>query len=271
MRYKIFPVLGEIRRKTGVSYYHQLYRLLEAALNDGTIPAGGALPSETELMERFAISRNTARRALGRLEDEKRIVRRRGSGSYARLAPGSAVPTEAIVDVIHDVGAVGARTVSRLLRVDTAATPAFIRRKDPAFGATSLFVQRTRSFKRISFMLSTSYVPEDIARTLTRRQLARQVVLLALIDSGAKPRIAEQSTTAIPADALAASHLGVEPASALLCVHRLIRDHEGRSLEHQSHVFRPDQCHLRSRTVLEQTSGGLAWSNETAPPLPATL
>ncbi len=120
-------------------------------------------------------------------------------------------------------------------------------------------------------MLSTSYVPEAVAKTLTRRQLARQVVLLALIDSGAKPSSAEQSTTAIAADALSASHLGVEPASALLCVHRLIRNHEGRSLEHQSHVFRPDRCQLRSRTVLEQTPRGLAWSREQAPPVSATL
>jgi GntR family transcriptional regulator len=271
MKHKIFPDLGEIRRRAGISCYHQLYQLLDAALHDGTIPAGAALPSETELMLRFQISRNTARRALGRLADEKRIVRRRGSGSYARLTPGSDFQAHPIVDVIHDLGAARAHTVSRLLRVTMTTTPEFIRRKDPSFGATSLVVQRTRSFKRVSFMLSTSYVPEEVAKTLTRRQLARQVVLLALIDSGARPSIAEQNTTAITADAMAASHLGVEPASALLCVHRLIRDHEGRSLEHQSHVFRPDRCQFRARTVLERTPGGLAWSGEQAMPVPATL
>ena len=45
MKHKIFPDLGEIRRRAGISCYHQLYQLLDAALNDGTIPAGGATRS----------------------------------------------------------------------------------------------------------------------------------------------------------------------------------------------------------------------------------
>jgi DNA-binding GntR family transcriptional regulator len=55
-------------------------------------------------------------------------------------------------------------------------------------------------------MLSTSYVPEDFGRKLSRRELTRQVVLCALDAAGIQPSSAEQITTAIPADAFAARH-----------------------------------------------------------------
>jgi DNA-binding GntR family transcriptional regulator len=145
MEYKAIDELGEVRKRSGIAYYHQLYTLLSAALNDGFIAAGSALPSESELMERFGVSRNTVRRALGQLEREKRIVRRRGSGSYARRVPSAGLPSESIVEVLHDIG--NDKThASRLLRIQRSATPEFIRRRDPEFGAKSLLVQRCRSY-----------------------------------------------------------------------------------------------------------------------------
>jgi GntR family transcriptional regulator len=271
MQYKIADELGEIRRRRGIAYYHQLYTLLSAALNDGSIAAGSALPSESELMERFHVSRNTVRRALGQLEQEKRIIRRRGSGSYARRVPQTAFSPDSIAEVLHDFGSGESRSASRLVRVQTTQTPAFIRRQDPEFGEKSLLVQRCRTFKDEPFMFSTSYVPERLIAKLTRRQLARQVVLSALDGLGIVPSAAEQTTTAILADAFTARHLGVEPASALLCIHRLVRDDADRAIEHQSQLFRPDRSHLHARITIERSAEGLRWSEARPPRIPAAL
>jgi GntR family transcriptional regulator len=271
MQYKKLDELGEIRKRRGVAYYHQLYTLLSAALNDGLIAAGSALPSESELMERFEVSRNTVRRALGQLEQEKRIVRRRGSGSYARLIPKAEVSNDSIAEIIHDFAAGNSRSASRLVRVQTTKTPEFVRRKDPDFGDQSLLVQRCRTFRDEPFMFSTSYVPAQIGARLTRRQLAQQVVSNALDALGMTPATAEQTTTAILADALTARHLGVELASALLCIHRLIRDDSGGAIEHQSHAFRADLSPLRSQVAIERTASGLRWSDPESVPLPVGL
>jgi DNA-binding GntR family transcriptional regulator len=85
------------------------------------------------------------------------------------------------------------------------------------------------------------------------------------------PSSAEQTTTAVLADAFTARHLGVEPASALLCIHRLVRDDSNRSIEHQSHVFRPDRSHLYARVAIERSPAGLRWSETQSPRLPAAL
>jgi len=271
MKYKTSDDLGEIGKRRGVAYYHQLYMLLTAALNEGLIAAGSALPSESDLMERFQVSRNTVRRALGQLEQEKRIIRRRGSGSYARRGPPTEHSADSIAEVLQDFAVGKSHSASRLVRVQSSTTPEFVRRKDPEFGERSLLIQRCRSFRNQPFMFSTSYVPEYLAARLTRRQLGRQVVLSVLDGVGIKPSVAEQVTTAVLADAYTASHLGVEPASALLCIQRLIRDSAGRSIEHQSHVYRPDRNYLRTKVTIERTSAGLQWSTAQIPRIPAEL
>jgi len=271
MQYRTLDELGEVRKRCGVAYYHQLYTLLSSALSDGVIAAGSALPSESELMERFEVSRNTVRRALGQLEQEKRIVRRRGSGSYARLIPNTKVDIDSIAEVLHDFDAGPSRSASRLVRVQTTKTPEFIRRKDSDFGDQSLLVQRCRTFKDEPFMFSTSYVPAHIGARLTRRLLSQQVVSVALDSLGIGPATAEQTTTAILADALTARHLGVELSSALLCIHRLIRNNSGGAIEHQSHAFRSDRSPLRSKVDIERSVSGLRWSDPQPLPLPAGL
>jgi DNA-binding GntR family transcriptional regulator len=158
-----------------------------------------------------------------------------------------------------------------LLRVQATTTPAFIRRKDPGFGEKSLLVQRCRSFKDEPFMFSTSYVPDALAGRLTRRSLTRHGVLTALEAAGIRASSAEETTTAVTADAFTARHLGVELASALLCIHRLVRDDAERPIEHQSHLFRPDRSPLRARVAIERSSGGLRWSQPKFPAIPAAL
>ena len=271
MQYMAIDELGEIRKRRGIAYYHQLYTLLSNALNDGSIPAGSALPSESHLMQRFDVSRNTVRRALGQLEQEKRIIRRRGSGSYARLLPHTEASLDSMAEVLHDFDVSKAGSTSRLLRVQSVKTPEFIRRQDSDFGTMSLLVQRCRSFKNDPVMFSTSFVPEHLGKQLTRRALGRSVVLSALQALGVAPSTADQTTTAVLADVFTARHLNVEPGSALVCIHRLVKDRTGRSIEHQSHLYRADLSHLSAPVVIEKSSAGLFWSIAKSPRLPVGL
>jgi GntR family transcriptional regulator len=271
MEHKLIAELGAVRRRRGVTYYHQVYTLLQMALADGTIAAGTALPSESELMARFQVSRNTVRRALGQLEAEKRIVRRRGSGSYARSMPPPSVTAEAVAEIIEDAESARSHTSSRLLRIQNGPTPEYVRRRDPQFGDVSMMVQRCRSYQDSPFLLTTSFVPGPLAARLTRRQLAGQTVLVALEGIGAAPANAEQTITVLCADSVSARYLGVEPAAALLCVQRLIRDREGRSIEHQSHLCRPDRFQIQSRLTIDRSGGSLAWLEGGAAQVPAWL
>ena len=153
------------------------------------------------------------------------------------------------------------RTTSRLLKIQSTTTPGFVRSRDPDFGDRCVVVRRCRSFQKEPFMLSISHVPEYLVQHLKRGQLDRVAVLAVLETMGVEPVYAEQTTTAVCADLLAAQYLDVEPKSALLCVHRLVRDRNGRSIEHQTSLYRPDRFHLRTRIDIERSARGLSWAN----------
>lgn len=64
--------------------YRQVADRLRQHIDSGEWPAAHRLPSESELMEQFAVSRVTVRLAVGALRSEGLIVTRQGRGSYVR-------------------------------------------------------------------------------------------------------------------------------------------------------------------------------------------
>jgi DNA-binding GntR family transcriptional regulator len=60
---------------------------LRAAILDGRYPAGGALPSEPELVRKYEVSRPTVRKAIDTLVSEGLAYVMRGRGSFVRPMP----------------------------------------------------------------------------------------------------------------------------------------------------------------------------------------
>ena len=137
------------RTGRGVARYYLLYEHLSGALNDGTIPAGGALPSEPELVSRYRLSRTTVRRALARLEEEGRIIRRRGSGTFARQnrkAPRLQLDLHTFFD---DLPHIASQTSVSLLRFESGPVPASLRELLPELGSNAVIIQRLHRYHGI--------------------------------------------------------------------------------------------------------------------------
>ncbi len=62
--------------------YQKIYDTYRERILSGELASGERLPTETQLMTDFSVSRITAKRALDELAGDGYIVRRRGSGSY---------------------------------------------------------------------------------------------------------------------------------------------------------------------------------------------
>ncbi len=73
-----------------VSKHLGVYRKILDAIERGEFSAGARMPAETELVTRFGVSRPTIARALAMLEQEGRLVRRRGAGTFVRAQPTTA-------------------------------------------------------------------------------------------------------------------------------------------------------------------------------------
>ncbi len=73
-----------IDRTSDRPVYKQVADALRAAVQSGELPEGSPIPSETELMERYGVSRNSARSAVALLRIEGVVLTEHGRGSFVR-------------------------------------------------------------------------------------------------------------------------------------------------------------------------------------------
>ena len=71
-----------LAHESPIPLYHQLLEIFYDYLNSGVWAPGEKIPTEKELTEEFKVSLITVRRALFVLEEEGRIVRKQGKGSF---------------------------------------------------------------------------------------------------------------------------------------------------------------------------------------------
>src|SRR5438270_13163533 len=81
-------------------------RLLQE-LAAGKLEPGAKLANESDLAERFAVSRSTIREAVRALVDAGYLARRHGSGTYVTASPRALHPLETTVSYTGMIGASG--------------------------------------------------------------------------------------------------------------------------------------------------------------------
>jgi GntR family transcriptional regulator len=91
------------------SLVEQVRDSLLADLAAGSLALGTKLANETELAERFGVSRSTIREAVGGLIDAGYLARRHGSGTYVTGVPRARHPLETTVSYTGMIRAAGHR------------------------------------------------------------------------------------------------------------------------------------------------------------------
>jgi GntR family transcriptional regulator len=238
-----------IGKRTGVTRYHLVYTLLSRELADGTIPAGSALPTELELMRRYQVSRNTIRHALARLEREKRIIRRRGSGTIARQVE-STLPSGGVIPIPDDRQFEAPGATAKILQYGKTLAPGCLRERWPSYSAEVLLVQRLWSLQRLRVALCTLLVEQSAARRLRRAQLGAKSIYTLLSGAGCTFGKVFQTCRAVQADAIIAGQLDLMPGAALLVVTRWVQDSQDRPLLYQQLTYRGDTYELSSEPAL---------------------
>jgi GntR family transcriptional regulator len=242
----------------GITRYLQLYSILSQSLADGEFKSSRALPSEPDLVARYRVSRTTVRRALQLLEQEGRILRRRGSGTYAKASRVHSSHAFDVQSLYADAPAVTRE--SEVLHRAPVDVPASLQAAHPTLGASAFGVQRARSEHGDPIQLAVTYVPEGIARRHGLRRggsgglekLAREV------------RGVEQVTTAVAADAVAAKQLKVAIGSPLLRIRAALLDSNGELLAVDESLLRPDRAHIRDQLRRSAGRARARWQLKSA-------
>jgi len=234
--------LATRRLDKGVARYYRLYELLSAALDDGTLPPQGAMPSEPELCVRHRLSRTTVRRALERLEREGRIIRRRGSGTYAaprRTTPRFCLDLDALPAAL---GTLQAHTTATTLRFERGAVPAALAALAPGLGASAYRLERLRRVQGEPLSLTTTWLAQPTGPR-PARHIQRETSVVTLL---AAPTAAVRcSIGTVAADADAAGALEVPLGAPLLRVRAVLRDGAGNPRAVLESLCRSDRLRLK--------------------------
>lgn len=210
--------------RAGITRYLQLYHHLARELADGRFPPGEPLLSEPELVKRHRVSRTTVRRALGRLEREGRIERRRGSGTYAR-EPREEPPLMLALEGLCDLQARGNGV--KTLESGMAPLPRGMQGRHRAFGSHTRTVRRLRSRQGEPFRLESIYLCNGEGQTAKVERVTHEM-------------------SAVTADAEAAKQLRTMVGMPLLRLRTEFRGKGDRLLAIADSVIRCDRANVRA-------------------------
>ncbi len=199
-------------------------------LIDGKLEPGAKLANETELADRFAVSRPTVREAVRALMDAGYLTRRHGSGTYVTYPPRTRHPLETTVSYTGMIRASGQQpgetVVSKRVRPPIEAERDLLGLTDDE---SVIEVERVRLADRRPVIYSRDRIP---ARLLGLDPDAPLDGSLYAILAAAGHPVASASAQLVPtiANAKLAKLLAVKRGTPLLHIDQVDYDERGRAV-----------------------------------------
>lgn len=197
-------------------------------------------PTDREIVESYAVSRNTAREAVDRLCAEGLVERRRGRGTFVRT-PEFEQPTGALYSLFRSIEAQGVTQNSRVLQLETCVDAAAAARLDLPADAELVLLSRLRCAGDQPLALDRVWLPADIARPLLGSDFHHTALYdelaarcgVTMVDGW------ERIRPVMPTDAERAL-LEQEPGQAVFMIERLGRTYD-RAVEWRISLVRGDR------------------------------
>lgn len=194
---------------------------------------GARLQSETDLAERFGVTRVTVRNAVDGLITDGLVRREHGRGTFVQDGSARVRRLARLTSFSQDLaeqGLVVDTTV--LIQTEQPASVEVARALDISVGDAVVHIARLRSTDGEPVAFQQAWVPASICPSLAIEPLGKR----SLYDTmehryGVRLRRAEQWISAAAATGLQAAHLGVRAGSPLLHTRRITFDESGRQVE----------------------------------------
>ena len=165
------PILSsKLSLNSDIPLYVQMVGIIKRNISSGALPVGALLPSEAALCQAMNVSRNTVRQAIGELEEEGLVVRKRGRGTF--VSDPSTNRRGVPYSFTTEVNSLGKSPSSTLVdfRV-TTPPPAVCETMELQAGTLMYCFTRVRNVDGEPLILETSYYPQYIYPNLTRELL----------------------------------------------------------------------------------------------------
>ncbi len=252
-----------------VPMHHQIQRVLRSRIESGEWGEDEQVPGEIELAQRFHVSRNTVREALGALERDGLIVRKRGRGTFVRARPPAARQLSTVSNVLY-----GYEAKIRVVSIESR----------PALSHVSQFLgiprgEPVRRFVRVELVegaplsVVVNYLPVALGSRVKAADLERSTMLEFLRDRLHVPigRIRQAVEARMP-DEEVASLLEIDLTQPVLFVQLQVSDTSGAPVEIADTFYRADRYRyevdmprLAKRRLSKATHAGRAAQGSPSP------
>lgn len=214
----------------------------------GGFARGEQLPSEHELMARFAVSRVTVRQALDELRRAGIIDAQRGKGYFvSRL---TAIHNLQRLQSFGEIMApLGVETRSDVIEiVEEPASRDVAEALNLACGSPVTRIVRLRIAGGVVLSLDISFFSPEIGRQLAGLDLASQDIFILLERRlGVELAYADLTIEVVAAPSLEAKLLGVPTGQQVLRILRLTHDTGGRGIDYERIYARLDAMQFQAR------------------------
>lgn len=224
----------------------QLRIILEEYCRNELSP-GDPLPGERALEETYNVSRITVRRAIGDLVAQGKLRRVRGKGTF--VAPSPLVSKLQLASFSEEMQAQGVVASSNILLSERAVAP---REVTEYFGtpphAEHIHLRRLRLGDAQPYAVDDGWYNGELVPDLLEHDLQTSVYQVLDQRYGLSITEAEQTVTAVNADARVATLLDVPANRALLRIVRYAQSH-GTRVEYCASVYRTDRYSLHTQVL----------------------
>ena len=221
--------------------YAQIKAHLRQRILDGSYKPHEQMPSESEMMASFGVSRITVRQALNDLQNEGLIFRIHGKGTFVSK-PKAFQDLAKLQGFGEAMRQMGYETYSRVLSLrEVKPSPQvqdrlLLGRRDKVCE-----LQRLRFLNREPISLDVSYLDVALGARLAREDLAtRDVFAIVENDYGITLGHADLQIGAMVADERLSLQLRVPDGSPVLFIERTTHTAEGRPFDYEHLYYRGD-------------------------------
>jgi GntR family transcriptional regulator len=211
--------------------YRKVAEDIKAAIAAGSYGVGTRLPSESELAERYSVSRGTIRQAFAALRADGVIASRRGARRVVLGGPRVQSFGE-LLSFSRWATALGEVPSGRVISLDRRpAEPAEAERLALEPGTLIYFLVRVRLLSGRPVMIERAAFPDRVGVLVAGMHLERDSITSRLEELGVVFADAEHVIDAVPASAEDARLLGVRPQVPMLRERRHTTDLAGVPVE----------------------------------------
>lgn len=233
---------GSLDRFADAPLWQQLSSALREEIDEGRLRPDQALPSESELINRYGVSRTVVREALADLVRAGLIYKVRARGSFVSPRRPELKFVGSMMGSSADLEATGRIITTKVINFETDAADAKLAEKlQIAVGEPVIRLRRLRFVDTAPWLLVDTVLPEQRFPNLARANLENQSLYDHLRRHyGVHPSGADRWISAVNPSVEDAELLQLRPEDPILAIDSIAWDAQGVPFERYHALHRSD-------------------------------